>query len=141
MLGAGRCIVSQIFCGMFQNFLNENVMAKRALTLSEALRVMDAIDRRGSFAAAATMSWGGCPPRWLHHAEAGRRVGRCVLFTSSAIVLQSHQRRTYYAGTRGRVLLEAADKLTTDAEALARGWGNAFDAGHEFGTDASLFFR
>ncbi|MDI8751909.1 hypothetical protein MJH54_28745, partial [Salmonella enterica subsp. enterica serovar Montevideo] len=23
---------------------------------------------------------------------------------------------------RGRVLLEAADKLTTDAEALARGW-------------------
>lgn len=37
-------------------------MAKeRALTL-EALRVMDAIDRRGSFAA-ALMSWGGCPPR------------------------------------------------------------------------------
>ncbi|EOX7681423.1 LysR family transcriptional regulator, partial [Escherichia coli] len=55
-------------------------MAKeRALTL-EALRVMDAIDRRGSFAAAAD--------------ELGR----------------------------GRVLLEAADKLTTDAEALARGW-------------------
>lgn len=37
-------------------------MAKeRALTL-EALRVMDAIDRRGSFAQ-RLMSWGGCPPR------------------------------------------------------------------------------
>lgn len=37
-------------------------MAKeRALTL-EALRVMDAIDRRGSFAAATLMSWDACLP-------------------------------------------------------------------------------
>ncbi len=35
-------------------------MAKRALTL-EALRVMDAIDRRGGFLPQRLMSWGGTP--------------------------------------------------------------------------------
>ncbi len=43
---------------------------------------------------------------------------------------------------RGRVLLEAADKLTTDAEALARGLGKrASDAGHWLWYRRLLFFR
>jgi len=95
-------------------------MAKdRALTL-EALRVMDAIDRRGSFAAAAD--------------ELGR-VPSALSYTMQkleeeleGVLVDRSGQRTKFTNVgrmlleRGRVLLEAADKLTTDAEALARGW-------------------
>ncbi|MBG6248213.1 MULTISPECIES: LysR family transcriptional regulator [Symbiopectobacterium] len=95
-------------------------MAKeRALTL-EALRVMDAIDRRGSFAAAAD--------------ELGR-VSSALSYTMQkleeeldVVLFDRSGHRTKFTNVgrmlleRGRILLEAADKLTTDAEALARGW-------------------
>ena len=41
---------------------------------------------------------------------------------------------------RGRVLLEAADKLTTDAEALARGWETHLTIVSEALSPPSLLF-
>ncbi len=95
-------------------------MAKdRALTL-EALRVMDAIDRRGSFAAAAD-ELGRVPSALSYTMQKLEDELDVVLFDRSG-----HRTRFTNVGRmlleRGRVLLEAADKLTTDAEALARGW-------------------
>lgn len=95
-------------------------MAKeRALTL-EALRVMDAIDRRGSFAAAAD-ELGRVPSALSYTMQKLEEELDVVLFDRSG-----HRTKFTNAGRmlleRGRVLLEAADKLTTDAEALARGW-------------------
>ncbi|UAN34283.1 LysR family transcriptional regulator [Enterobacter sp. JBIWA005] len=97
-------------------------MAKeRALTL-EALRVIDAIDRRGSFAAAANEL---------------RRVPSALSYTMQkleeeldVLLFDRSGHRTKFTNVgrmfleRGRMLLEAADKLTADAEALARGWEN-----------------
>ncbi len=95
-------------------------MAKeRALTL-EALRVMDAIDRRGSFAAAAD-ELGRVPSALSYTMQKLEEELDVVLFDRSG-------HRTKFTNVsrmlleRGRVLLEAADKLTTDAEALSRGW-------------------
>ena len=95
-------------------------MAKdRALTL-EALRVMDAIDRRGSFAAAAD-ELGRVPSALSFTMQKLEEELDVVLFDRSG-----HRTKFTNVGRmlleRGRVLLEAADKLTTDAEALARGW-------------------
>lgn len=95
-------------------------MAKdRALTL-EALRVMDAIDRRGSFAAAAD-ELGRVPSALSYTTQKLEEELDVVLFDRSG-----HRTKFTNVGRmlleRGRVLLEAADKLTTDAEALARGW-------------------
>ncbi|CAJ1000177.1 HTH-type transcriptional regulator YhaJ [Sodalis praecaptivus] len=95
-------------------------MAKdRALTL-EALRVMDAIDRRGSFAAAAD-ELGRVPSALSYTMQKLEEELDVVLFDCSG-----HRTKFTNVGRmlleRGRVLLEAADKLTTDAEALARGW-------------------
>ncbi|ADP10231.1 Uncharacterized HTH-type transcriptional regulator ydhB [Erwinia sp. Ejp617] len=95
-------------------------MAKdRALTL-EALRVMDAIDRRGSFAAAAD-ELGRVPSALSYTMQKLEEELDVVLFDRSG-----HRTKFTHVGRmlleRGRVLLEAADKLTTDAEALARGW-------------------
>ncbi|WP_075182691.1 LysR family transcriptional regulator [Pantoea sp. 1.19] len=95
-------------------------MAKdRALTL-EALRVMDAIDRRGSFAAAAE-ELGRVPSALSYTMQKLEEELDVVLFDRSG-----HRTKFTNVGRmlleRGRVLLEAADKLTTDAEALARGW-------------------
>ncbi|EBM9345617.1 LysR family transcriptional regulator [Salmonella enterica subsp. enterica serovar Enteritidis] len=88
-------------------------MAKeRALTL-EALRVMDAIDRRGSFAAAAD-ELGRVPSALSYTMQKLEEELDVVLFDRSG-------HRTKFTNV-GRMLLEAADKLTTDAEALARGW-------------------
>lgn len=94
-------------------------MAKdRALTL-EALRVMDAIDRRGSFAAADDDELGRVPSALSYTMQ--KLEEDVVLFDRSG-----HRTKFTNVGRmlleRGRVLLEAADKLTTDAEALARGW-------------------
>lgn len=95
------------------------MIKERALTL-DALRVMDAIERRGSFAAAA---------------DELRRVPSALSYTIQKleddldVVLfdrSGHRTRFTPVGRmlleRGRVLLEAADKLTSDTEALARGW-------------------
>lgn len=95
-------------------------MAKeRALTL-EALRVMDAIDRRGSFAAAAD-ELGRVPSALSYTMQKLEEELDVVLFDRSG-----HRTKFTNVGRmlleRGRVLLEAADKLITDAEALARGW-------------------
>ena len=91
-------------------------MAKeRALTL-EALRVMDAIDRRGSFAAAAD-ELGRVPSALSYTMQKLEEELDVVLFDRSG-----HRTKFTNVGRmlleRGRVLLEAADKLTTDAEAL-----------------------
>ncbi|MEA9390375.1 LysR family transcriptional regulator [Acerihabitans sp. TG2] len=92
---------------------------ERALTL-EALRVMDAIDRRGSFAAAAD-ELGRVPSALSYTMQKLEDELDVVLFDRSG-----HRTKFTNVGRmlleRGRVLLEAADKLTTDAEALARGW-------------------
>ncbi|WP_440866534.1 LysR family transcriptional regulator [Symbiopectobacterium purcellii] len=95
-------------------------MAKeRALTL-EALRVMGAIDRRGSFAAAAD-ELGRVPSALSYTMQKLEEELDVVLFDRSG-----HRTKFTNVGRmlleRGRILLEAADKLTTDAEALARGW-------------------
>ncbi|KAA9002832.1 LysR family transcriptional regulator [Affinibrenneria salicis] len=92
---------------------------ERALTL-ESLRVMDAIDRRGSFAAAAD-ELGRVPSALSYTMQKLEEELDVVLFDRSG-----HRTKFTNVGRmlleRGRILLEAADKLTTDAEALARGW-------------------
>jgi DNA-binding transcriptional LysR family regulator len=91
----------------------------RALTL-EALRVMDAIDRRGSFAAAAD-ELGRVPSALSYTMQKLEEELDVVLFDRSG-----HRTKFTNVGRmlleRGRILLDAADKLTVDAEALARGW-------------------
>ncbi|MDX7986995.1 LysR family transcriptional regulator [Xenorhabdus sp. 12] len=92
---------------------------ERALTL-ESLRVMDAIDRRGSFAAAAD-ELGRVPSALSYTMQKLEEELDVVLFDRSG-----HRTKFTNVGRmlleRGRLLLEAADKLTADAEALARGW-------------------
>ncbi|EPL8096122.1 LysR family transcriptional regulator [Morganella morganii] len=91
----------------------------KALTL-ESLRVMDAIDRRGSFAAAAE-ELGRVPSALSYTMQKLEEELDVVLFDRSG-----HRTKFTNVGRmlleRGRLLLEAADKLTSDAEALARGW-------------------
>ncbi len=91
----------------------------KALTL-ESLRVMDAIDRRGSFAAAAE-ELGRVPSALSYTMQKLEEEMDVVLFDRSG-----HRTKFTNVGRmlleRGRLLLEAADKLTSDAEALARGW-------------------
>ena len=91
----------------------------RALTL-EALRVMDAIDRRGSFAAAAD-ELGRVPSALSYTMQKLEEELDVVLFDRSG-----HRTKFTNVGRmlleRGRTLLEAAEKLTADAEALAKGW-------------------
>lgn len=90
-----------------------------ALTL-EALRVMDAIERRGSFAAAAD-ELGRVPSAISYTIQKLEEDLDVALFDRSGY-------RTKFTKVgrllleRGRVILLAADKMTTDAEALARGW-------------------
>lgn len=92
---------------------------ERALTL-DALRVMNAIDRRGSFAAAAE-ELGKVPSALSYTMQKLEEELDVVLFDRSG-----HRTRFTDVGRmlleRGRLLLEAADKLVVDAEALARGW-------------------
>ncbi|CDG22911.1 Uncharacterized HTH-type transcriptional regulator yhaJ [Xenorhabdus poinarii G6] len=92
---------------------------ERALTL-ESLRVMDAIDRRGSFAAAAD-ELGRVPSALSYTMQKLEEELDVVLFDRSG-----HRTKFTNVGRmlleRGRLLLDAADKLTADAEALARGW-------------------
>ncbi|HHR6030361.1 TPA: LysR family transcriptional regulator [Providencia alcalifaciens] len=92
---------------------------ERALTL-ESLRVMDSIDRRGSFAAAAE-ELGRVPSALSYTMQKLEEELDVILFDRSG-----HRTKFTNVGRmlleRGRVLLEAADKLTSDAEALAKGW-------------------
>lgn len=92
---------------------------ERALTL-ESLRVMDAIDRRGSFAAAAD-ELGRVPSALSYTMQKLEEELDVILFDRSG-----HRTKFTNVGRmlleRGRVLLEAAEKLTLDAEALAKGW-------------------
>ncbi|EKT60013.1 LysR family transcriptional regulator [Providencia sneebia] len=92
---------------------------ERALTL-ESLRVMDAIDRRGSFAAAAD-ELGRVPSALSYTMQKLEEELDVILFDRSG-----HRTKFTNVGRmlleRGRILLEAADKLTSDAEALAKGW-------------------
>lgn len=95
-------------------------MAKeRALTL-EALRVMDAIDRRGSFAAAAE-ELGRVPSALSYTMQKLEEELDVILFDRSG-----HRTKFTNVGRlillQGRELLQAAEKLASDAESLARGW-------------------
>lgn len=91
----------------------------KALTL-EALRVMDAIERRRSFAAAAE-ELGRVPSALSYTMQKLEEEMDVLLFDRSG-----HRTKFTPVGRllleRGRVLLEAADQLTTDAMALSRGW-------------------
>ncbi|WP_445496401.1 LysR family transcriptional regulator [Photorhabdus sp. SF281] len=110
---------------------------ERALTL-ESLRVMDAIDRRGSFAAAAD-ELGRVPSALSYTMQKLEEELDVVLFDRSG-----HRTKFTNVGRmlleRGRQLLEAADKLTADAEALARGWETHLTIVCEALVPASLLF-
>ncbi|MGL4932295.1 MAG: LysR family transcriptional regulator [Aeromonas sp.] len=92
---------------------------ERALTL-EAIRVLDAIDRRGSFAAAAD-ELGKVPSALSYTVQKLEDELDAMLFDRSG-----HRTKFTPAGRmlleRGRVLLEAADHLVGETRALARGW-------------------
>lgn len=95
-------------------------MAKeRALTL-EALRVMDAIDRRGSFAAAAE-ELGRVPSALSYTMQKLEEELDVIVFDRSG-----HRTKFTNVGRlildRGRELLRAAEKLASDTESLVRGW-------------------
>lgn len=91
----------------------------RALTL-EALRVMDEIDRRGSFAAAAD-ALGRVPSALSYTIQKLEEDMDVILFDRSG-----HRTKFTPAGRmlleRGRLLLNAAEQLTNDAVTLAKGW-------------------
>lgn len=92
---------------------------ERALTL-EALRVMDAIDRRGSFAAAAD-ELSRVPSALSYTIQKLEEELDVVLFDRSG-----HRTKFTNVGRlvleQGRILLEAAGKLADDAQSLACGW-------------------
>ncbi|SFC62213.1 HTH-type transcriptional activator AllS [Pragia fontium] len=81
---------------------------------------MDAIERRRSFAAAAE-ELGRVPSALSYTMQKLEEELDVVLFDRSG-----HRTKFTPVGRllleRGRILLEAADKLTSDAEALSRGW-------------------
>ena len=91
---------------------------ERALTL-EAIRVLDAIDRRGSFAAAAD-ELGKVPSALSYTVQKLEDELDAMLFDRSG-----HRTKFTPAGRmlleRGRVLLEAAEHLVGETRALARG--------------------
>lgn len=92
---------------------------ERALTL-ESIRVLDAIDRRGSFAAAAD-ELGKVPSALSYTVQKLEDELDAMLFDRSG-----HRTKFTPAGRmlleRGRVLLEAAEHLVGETRALARGW-------------------
>ena len=92
---------------------------ERALTL-EAIRVLDAIDRRGSFAAAAD-ELGKVPSALSYTVQKLEDELDAMLFDRSG-----HRTKFTPAGRmlleRGRVLLEAAEHLVGETRALSRGW-------------------
>ncbi|MFP5384220.1 MAG: LysR substrate-binding domain-containing protein, partial [Gammaproteobacteria bacterium] len=94
-------------------------MTSSLLTL-DALRVLDAIDRRGSFAAAGEE---------LHRVTSAVSYAVQKLEDDLAVVLfdrEGHRAKLTAVGRlvleRGRELLAAADRLTLDARELQDGW-------------------
>ncbi|MGL5030197.1 MAG: LysR family transcriptional regulator [Aeromonas sp.] len=91
----------------------------RALTL-DAIRVLDAIDRRGSFAAAAD-ELGKVPSALSYTVQKLEDELDAMLFDRSG-----HRTRFTPAGRmlldQGRILLGAAEQLVGETRALARGW-------------------
>lgn len=86
----------------------------------EALMVLDAIDRRGSFAAAAE-ELGRAPSSLSYQVQKLEQDLDLVIFDRSG-----HKAVFTKAGTllleRGRLLLTAADEMIADASTLAHGW-------------------
>lgn len=91
----------------------------RALTF-EALRVLDEIERRGSFAAAAD-ALGKVPSALSYTIQKLEDDLDVILFDRSG-----HRTKFTPAGRllldQGRLLLNAADKLVQDTATLAKGW-------------------
>lgn len=109
----------------------------RALTL-EALRVMDEIERRGSFAAAAE-ALGRVPSALSYTMQKLEEELDVVVFDRSG-----HRTRFTPVGRmlleQGRLLLSAADKLTNDAVTLSRGWETHVTIGCELLISASRLY-
>ncbi|MGF1692469.1 LysR family transcriptional regulator [Photobacterium kagoshimensis] len=86
----------------------------------EALLVLDAIDRRGSFAAASD-ELGRAPSSLSYQVQKLEQDLDLVIFDRSG-----HRAAFTKAGKllleRGRLLLQAADEMVSDASALAHGW-------------------
>ena len=92
---------------------------ERTLTL-EALRVLDEIDRRGSFAAAAE-ALGRVPSALSYTIQKLEDELDIVIYDRSG-----HRTKLTHAGQvlleQGRILLRAADKITNDVITLSKGW-------------------
>ncbi|SKA50979.1 DNA-binding transcriptional regulator, LysR family [Enterovibrio nigricans DSM 22720] len=86
----------------------------------EALQVLDAIDRKGSFAAAAD-SLNRAPSSLSYQVQKLEQDLDLVIFDRSG-----HKATFTDAGKllleRGRILINAADELISDAKSLAHGW-------------------
>ncbi|KXF83242.1 LysR family transcriptional regulator [Enterovibrio coralii] len=86
----------------------------------EALQVLDAIDRKGSFAAAAD-SLNRAPSSLSYQVQKLEQDLDLVIFDRSG-----HKASFTDAGKllleRGRILMNAADELVADAKSLAHGW-------------------
>jgi len=99
--------------------MGKETSKERTLTL-EAIRVLDAIERRGSFAAAAD-ELGKVPSTLSYTVQKLEEELDAMLFDRSG-----HRTKFTPAGRmfleRGRVLLEAAEHLVGETRALARGW-------------------
>lgn len=86
----------------------------------EALHILDAIDRRGSFAAAAN-ELNRAPSSLSYQIQKLEQDLDIMIFDRSG-----HKANFTEAGTlileRGRIILSAAEKLVNDATLLANGW-------------------
>ncbi|OEE88931.1 LysR family transcriptional regulator [Enterovibrio norvegicus FF-162] len=86
----------------------------------EALQVLDAIDRKGSFAAAAD-SLNRAPSSLSYQVQKLEQELDLVIFDRSG-----HKAAFTDAGRllleRGRILINAADEMVADAKSLAHGW-------------------
>lgn len=109
----------------------------RALTL-EALRILDAIDKRGSFAAAAA-ELSRVPSAISYSMQKLEEDLDIMIFDRSG-----HKTRLTKAGhvllERGRQLLIAADKLVLDAKEIDQGWESKITIVCEGLLNPGLFF-
>ncbi|MGF1832897.1 LysR family transcriptional regulator [Photobacterium sanguinicancri] len=107
-------IVHSVLC-----FDKQGVVVNKLLSF-EALLVLDAIDRRGSFAAASE-ELGRAPSSLSYQVQKLEQDLDLVIFDRSG-----HRAVFTKAGRllleRGRLLLQAADEMVADASALAHGW-------------------
>lgn len=110
---------------------------ERALTL-EAIRIMDFIDRYGSFAAAAT-ELGRVPSALTYSMQKLEEDLDVILFDRSG-----HRTKFTKAGLllleKGRLLLSAAEKISLDVKALANGWESHITIGCEVSIPSKILF-